>query len=166
MSRLTEKDMAILRARGINSLTTLRDDEVPEFQKVEKKTRKIKKAVKKSVKKHEWVGKKLHASYGYNMTINNFAKIIDVSPTGKTVKCRMVETITNGQEFGGNGKAKAGNRVVGPEFRLHVRNFGSGTSFIGSYPFIVQGNKKEQCSYRKGYFTFSHGGEYYENHWD
>ena len=166
MSRLTEKDLAILRARGINSLTTLRGDEIAAFQKPEvkkapKKT--VKKAVKKPVQKHEWVGKKLHCSYGYNMTINNFAKIIEVSPTGKTVKCRMVETITNGQQFGGNGKAKAGSRVHGPSFRLHVRG---NDSFIGSYPFIVQGSKKEQCSYRKGYFGFAHDGEYYENHWD
>ncbi len=166
MSRLTAKDLEILKARGINSLTTLRDDEVAEFAKPKTKTSKIKKPAKKAAKKHEWVGKKLHCSYGYNMTINNFAKIIEVSPSGKTVKCKMVHTITNGQEFGGNGKAKAGSKVHGPEFRLHVRNNNTWMAFVGSYPFIVQGNRKEQCSYRKGYFSFAHDGEYYENHWD
>lgn len=163
MSRLTEKDLAILRARGINSLTTLKDDEVPEFTKPEKKkTRKT----KKPIQKHEWVGKKLHTSFGYDMTINDFAQIIEVSPSGKTVKCRMVSKNTNGLEYGpGGGKASAGDEVYGPVFRLHVRQYGSGTYFVGSYPFIVQGETKDQCNFHKGSFSFSHG-EYYENHWD
>lgn len=162
MSRLTEKDLAILKARGINQLTTVTDFEIPSYEKKPAKAKK-RKSVKAKKTKHAWIGKKIHTSYGYNMTINSFAKIIDVSPTGKTIKCRMVETHTNGQEFGGNGKAKAGNKVYGPEFRLHVRDY---EFFVGSYPFVIQGKNKDQCNYRKGFFSFAHNGEYYENHWD
>jgi hypothetical protein len=116
-------------------------------------------------------GDTLSCSWGYDMTINNYCKVIGVSKTGKTVKCRMVEKITNGEEHGpgGSGKAKAGKKVYGPEFRLHVR----GKSFVGSYPFIVRRNEesgkysteKSDCSYRKGYFS-KDSGESYENHWD
>jgi hypothetical protein len=79
MKKLNAKDLAILRARGINSLTTLRGKEA-EF-KVPAKPKKTRKAKPKT--KHPLVGKLLHCSWGYDMTINDFCKIIEVSPTGK-----------------------------------------------------------------------------------
>jgi hypothetical protein len=166
MSRLTEKDMEILRARGIKSLTTERDFEIPSYKKASKTIQKrSKKALKASNSNanHEWVGKTLRASWGYDMTINDFCKILEVSPTGKTVKCQMVGKETNGLEFGpSGGKAKANNKTYGPVFRLKVNPHG----FHGSYPFII-GDTKEKSSYRKGYFNIcSSDASYYENHCD
>jgi hypothetical protein len=106
------------------------------------------------------VGTKLHTSFGYDMTINDFAVIVEVSKTGKTVLCRMVKKSTNGLEHGpcGGGKASAGDEMHGEKFRLHVREWNSGVYFVGSYPFC--GNSK-----RKGTFSVAKG-EYYENRWD
>lgn len=109
-------------------------------------------------------GEILSCCWGYDMTINNYAKVIEVSATGKTVKCRMLNKIMNeGVHHGmGDGRAKAGSDENGPEFRLMVRGE---DSFIGSYPFIARADK-EDCSYRRGYFSRDNGAESYENHWD
>lgn len=108
------------------------------------------------------VGTKLHTSFGYDMTINDFAVIVEVSKTGKTVMARMVKKSTNGLEHGpgGSGKASATDEMYGEKFRLHVRYWGRMKEFyfVGSYPFC--GNSK-----RKGTFSVAKG-EYYENHWD
>jgi len=106
MPKLTEADLALLKSRGkVTSLTTIRsngDDLSPSYNKVKK----VKKA-KKANTKHPLVGRKLHTSFGYDMTINNFAQILEVSPTGKTVVCQMVSKNTNGMEWGYDGTGKA-----------------------------------------------------------
>ena len=127
---------------------------------------------------NELIGKMLHTSWGYDMTMNDFCKILEVSPTGKTVKCRMVNTKTNGEEwgFGGTGRAKASEEMVGPYFRLRISKLNwhgeDSWSFTGCYPFcgaseIPLNAKKSEYSNRKGYFSVSAPNEsYYENHMD
>ena len=130
---------------------------------------------------NELIGKILHTSWGYDMTMNDFCKVLEVSPTGKTVKCRMVNTKTNGEEwgFGGSGRAEASEEMVGPYFRLKINHIGTisedpfgALSFNGTYPFcgakdIPLNAKKSEYSNRKGYFSISAPGEsYYENHMD
>ena len=109
----------------------------------------------------------LHTSWGYDMTMNDFCKVLEVSKTGKTVKVRMVVTVTNGGEHypGSTGKASAGSKMVGPEFRLHVRNYGGDSQyFVGSYPFMAD---HDSNSKRRGSFSKTEAGcEYYENHVD
>ena len=123
-------------------------------------------------------GMKLNTSWGYSMTINDYCQIVEVSPTGKTVKCRMVSKEMNHAVYSGDGsgKAKAGNIVYGPYFRLRVKESDwndDGWSFTGSYPFcsneiedLPLNTKMSECSSRKGYWSIDHGGESYENHWD
>ena len=180
MSRLTAKDLEILKARGYaNGLTTFRDDEVSEFVKPEEFSmkptkKKVAKKVKKAPKpKHPLVGKLLHTSWGYDMTINDFCKIIEVSPTGKTVKCMMVRRSVTGDPWypGGNGKAKAGTETYGPVFRLKLgEGWNGGVNCHGSYPYCVQeGEEKNWKAYmgRKGYFSVcSEDEEFYENRCD
>lgn len=170
MKKLSDADKALLAARGINSLTTLRDDEIAPFVKPEKKKAK-RKAVKKS--NHPLVGKILHTSWGYNMTINNFCKIIEVSPTEKTVVCRMVTK----EGFNGfAGEVKAGKETYGPKFRLKhkAEGWNGQPTFHGSYPYIVHENvdchgfvNKQNGSTRMGYFGIHNpDSKVYENHMD
>lgn len=174
MSRLNEKDLAILRARGINGFTTLRDDEVAEYVKPDEPTKAAKPKKIKAAKpknNHPLIGKILHTSWGYDMTINDFCKIIEVSPTGKTVKCRMISRKVSGDPWspGSTGKAAAGETEYGPVFRLKVGETCGHPSFHGSYPYCFRDEEKEWKAYmgRKGYFTIcSKNEEFYENRCD
>jgi len=119
------------------------------------------------------VGMKLNCSWGYSMTINDYCQVIEISKTGKTVKCQMIpKNINHGVMSGdGSGKAKAGDGAHGPVFRLRVGNWNGGLSFTGSYPFcdaknLPENTKMSECSSRKGYWSVDHGEESYENHWD
>lgn len=168
MKKLTEKDYELLAKLGIKKFTTLRDEEVvvPTFNK------KVKKVAKKKAT-HPLVGKILHTSWGYNMTINNFCKIVEVSPTEKTVVCRMVTK----EGFNGfAGEVHAGKETYGPKFRLKHKPEGwnGQPSFHGSYPFIVHENvdcrgfvNKQNASTRMGYFSIHNpDSKVYENHMD
>jgi hypothetical protein len=97
--QLTADDLALLASRGIKSLTTSTDFDLPASWS-KKTTKKAKVNTDNPL-----VGKMLHTSWGYNMTINNFAKIIEVSPSGKTVVCRM---LTKEGFNGFAGEVKAG----------------------------------------------------------
>ena len=119
------------------------------------------------------VGMKLNCSWGYSMTINDYCEVIELSKTGKTVKCRMIpKSMNHGIYSGdGSGKAKAGEGVFGPVFRLKVGKGSYGLSFTGSYPFcsaekLPIDTKMSECSSRKGYWSVDHGEESYENHMD
>lgn len=153
MKKLTESDKALLAARGIKSFNTVVSTEPIVFEKSAKKVKKSKKS------DNPLIGKILHSSWGYDMTINEFCKIIEVSPTGKTIKCRMVGK----KGFDGfQGPVTAGNEVYGPEFRLKID---SENHFHGSYPYIV-GKDKKESSFHMGYFSIHHGGKVWENHMD
>ena len=119
------------------------------------------------------VDMKLNCSWGYSMTINDYCQIIEVSKTGKTVKCRQLPKIINqGVVSGdGSGRAKAGDDVYGPIFRLKVGHWNGGLIFTGSYPFCADKDtpidlKMKDCSTRRGTWSIDNGEESYENHWD
>lgn len=116
------------------------------------------------------VGKMLHTSWGYNMTINDFARIISVSPSGKTVVCRR---LTKEGFNGFTGPVTAGTTMIGQKFRLHIKDgFGGGSCYVGSYPHCIKDvnddsmMKKSECSTRKGYWGEYNGSECFENHMD
>jgi hypothetical protein len=169
MKKLTAADYALLAKRGkvVNGFNTQVDSTVKTsadrfshlegFKKV-KKTKKAKKSANPNAN-HPLVGRMLHTSWGYNMTINEFCKILEVSPTGKTVKCRM---LTKEGFNGFTGTVEAGEKMVGPEFRLKIDG---GDYFHGSYPYIVR-DTKEESSFHMGYFGIYNGGKVYENHMD
>lgn len=169
MKKLSAADLALLAKRGkvVNGFTTMVSDEVKtsadRFSHLEgftKKTKKVKTIAKKKVNSdHPLVGRMLHTSWGYDMTINNFCKILEVSPTGKTVVCRM---LTKEGFNGFTGTAYAGNEMIGPKFRLKIDG---GDYFHGSYPYIVR-DTKEESSFHMGYFGIYNGGKVYENHMD
>ena len=161
MKKLTADDLALLASRGkvTNGFHTSTDFDIPSYDK----PKKAKKA--KANADHPLVGRMLHTSWGYNMTINNFAKIIEVSPSGKTVVCRM---LTKEGFNGFAGEVKAGQKMIGPKFRLKVKD----QYFNGSYPYIIKQPDnygfvtKESGSTRMGYFGLYNGGKVYENHMD
>ena len=176
MKKLSAADLALLAKRGkvVNGFTTTVNSEVRtsanRFDHLEGFSKKPKKAVKKVAKKavnsnHPLVGRMLHTSWGYDMTINEFCQILEVSPTGKTVVCRM---LTKEGFNGFTGTAYAGKKMLGPKFRLKVKNVNWGTegyTFNGSYPYIVR-ETKEDSSFHMGYFSLYNGGKVYENHMD
>ena len=121
------------------------------------------------------IGKKLHTSWGYSMTMNDFCQVLEVSPTGKTVKCQMLGADTNGYQHGPGamGLASAGKNTYGPVFRLKVSRdiLGHVTGFHGSYPFcgaddLPENTPMSVCSTRMGYFGVDNGEEHYESHCD
>lgn len=110
------------------------------------------------------VGDVIYTSYGYSMTLNDFAKVVSVSKSGKTVTCVLVGAKTiDGHLWGpGGGRVKADpdTELDRPKFRLHVRMNSDGTWYLrGSYPFC-HGSK------RMGTWWKDAGGGHYENHWD
>jgi uncharacterized Zn ribbon protein len=82
-----------------------------------------------------WEGAFIHTNWGYGQTNIEFAQIIDVSESGKTVLARRVTA-----EQVGHGKTTDELRPTpeqfGDEFRLHVRNTRGNPAFRGSYPYI------------------------------
>lgn len=84
-----------------------------------------------------WKGVFISCAWGYDQTQQNYAQIVDVSDSGKTVLCQRV-----GAEVVGRPNKTTENVVptaerVGPEFRLHVRaGCNDEPVFRGSYPYI------------------------------
>jgi len=83
----------------------------------------------------EWAGAFIYTSWGYGQTNVNFAQIVEVSDSGKTVLARMVtanvDTRSNGTE-GVLPRRRSVRRVVpAPRPRQRAR-----ASFRGSYPYI------------------------------
>lgn len=106
------------------------------------------------------VGKILHTSWGYDMTINNFAKVVGMTPKG--VKCVMIGARVVDDYGKGDGKAFADPSIVtSPVFVLKVSKDTMGNPMIkGSYPFCDN-------SKRKGYFTITDSAKgHYHNTWD
>jgi hypothetical protein len=84
-------------------------------------------------------GKIIYTSWGYDMTHNDYAVIIE--ETEKTVKCRMLKTKVLSDCGDGNGKSMPSLEETGETFRLHKR----GDWFKGSYPFC--GNSRRLDSF-------------------
>lgn len=99
-----------------------------------------------------WEGAFIYTSWGYGQTNVEMARIIDVSDTGKTVLCRMVqpETVNNEQ---GSERLRPTADQYGDEFRLHVRNSGGDPAFRGSYPYI--NGEKDKVTRKDSFLPFS-----------
>lgn len=96
-----------------------------------------------------WEGVFLYSSWGYNQTNVEFAQIVEVSDTGKTVLCRMVRGEKVENDDHGSDSMRPGAEQYGDEFRLHVRSRHNDEEpmFRGSYPYI-DGDKEKGT--RKG----------------
>lgn len=98
------------------------------------------------------VGDIYYASWGYEQTNIDWIVIKSVSPTGKTVTAKMTKSRT-GENLGSHDRVFPTKSTYGDEFRLQVRENGSGEnmsySLVGSYPFL---DGKVQSSTRMGYF--------------
>ncbi len=109
------------------------------------------------------VGDILHTSWGYDMTINNYCKVLE--NTGKTVKCIMIGT--KGNFDGHNGEVEPdASREFGQPFRLRIRkgNDNEKCYYSGSYPYCAgSGNFTAK---RQDSFELWNGKPNYENHDD
>ena len=159
-NKLTADDLFFLAQRGKvkNGFTTSRDFDIAPVKKVKNSD-------------HPLVGTMLHTSWGYNMTINDFARIVSVSPSGKTVVCRR---LTKEGFNGFTGPVTAGNKMIGQKFRLRITDgFGGGKCYIGSYPHCIENENDDSMMKvadggytRKGYWGEYNGSEVFENHMD
>jgi len=103
-----------------------------------------------------WVGVFIDCSWGYNQTQRNYAQIVEVSGTGKTVVCRRVGADVVDRPNKTTEHVVPTAEHVGPEFRLHVRAFSDDRpSFKGSYPYIWSevADGEDDPSTRMGLFT-------------
>lgn len=82
-----------------------------------------------------WEGAFIYTSWGYDQTTTTFARIIDVSDSGKTVLAQLAKAERVDTEKGSE-RLRPSAETYGDEFRLHVRNSGGDPAFRGSYPFI------------------------------
>jgi len=67
----------------------------------------------------EWAGAFIYTSWGYGQTNVNFAQIVEVSDSGKTVLARMVTANVDTRSNGTEGVLPEGDQY-GESFRLHV----------------------------------------------
>jgi len=100
-------------------------------------------------------GKILHTSWGYSMTLNDYAVVIEETP--KSVLCKMIGIKVSEDTGMGSGKAMP---VLTEKEEKPLRLFKRGTAespyFKGSYPYC-NGSK------RMGYFNVWNGRENYHN---
>jgi len=105
-----------------------------------------------------WVGVFIDTSWGYNQTNRDYAQIVDVSSTGKTVMARRVGTEVVEVPNKTTERVVPTAEQVGPEFRLHVRAYNDDAdkpSFRGSYPYIWAevADGEDDPSTRMGHFS-------------
>jgi hypothetical protein len=105
-------------------------------------------------------GKILHTSWGYDMTINEYAVIIDA--TEKTVLCKMLSMKVKDDYGKGTGRATPllKEQADAKPFRLRIKNWNGGEMYFkGSYPFSGD-SKRMDC------FSVWNGQANYHNTWD
>jgi hypothetical protein len=95
-----------------------------------------------------WEGAFIHESWGYGQTNNDFAQIVEVSDTGKTVLARLVRAEAVDEHKTSRSVRPTADQY-GEEFRLHVRAPGGDPAFRGSYPYI---DGDSDNGTRKGHF--------------
>ncbi len=96
------------------------------------------------------VGDLFYTSWGYDQTNYDFIVIVEMSPTGKTAKCRRTACDTV-ESKGQCNEQRPVNKPFGETFRLKVR----GDDLIGSYPYMSDG----KGSRRRGSFWPQKGNE-------
>jgi hypothetical protein len=99
-----------------------------------------------------------YESWGYDQTNIDFCVVEQVSPTGKTVLCRMMsQRIVKTEAF--MAEHVVPDKSYGELFRLHVRSRSNGDpSLVGTYPFCQGGT-------RSGYFSKWEGKPLYQSHY-
>lgn len=91
------------------------------------------------------VGDLFYHSWGYDQTNYDYIVVVEVSPTGKTVKARRTGHIDKGYS-GQSYKQQPSNQPFGDTFQLRVdRGYDGRVNLVGSYP-------------------YSHSGEGYKRH--
>lgn len=103
------------------------------------------------------IGDIVYTSWGYDQTQNDFAQIIEISKTRKTIIARMMKAKTVATTR--TSSSIVPTEAYGKKFRLWVREGWRGQpAFVGQYPFIYS----DQDSKRKGCFTAWEGNPLYE----
>jgi len=103
------------------------------------------------------LGDIIYDGWGYGQTQYDFAKIVEISKSGKTIKAKMMRVKT--VETTRTSDVLVPTEVYGKEFRLWVREGYRGQpAFVGQYPFIYS----DQSAKRKGCFTHWEGSPVYE----
>ena len=97
------------------------------------------------------VGDVVANSWGYDMTIVDFAQIIAISPSGKSVKARRIsgKTVSGDSGYTGRVAADPDAEAYGPEFRLMVRTWkytpnDTRVLLVGSYPFAMGSHHRDE----------------------
>jgi hypothetical protein len=103
------------------------------------------------------VGDIFYTSWGYDQTNYDYIIVLEVSPTGKTVKCQRASH----QDMGYSGQSYIQKPVAhgfGDKFQLKVdRKYDGKVSLVGSYPYLGTGiGSKRYGSFSKwdGQSTF------------
>lgn len=104
----------------------------------------------------EALGKIIHYSWGYDMTFNEYAKIIKLN--AKSALAVPMVVSTNGMENGpgGEGKARPIHEPKGEPFVVLFKKFMGGDHYS-----IVGGKTVEGRTW-----SYWNGESNYENHWD
>jgi len=103
-------------------------------------------------------GNFLYTSWGYNQTNREFAKIVDISDTRKTVLCRRVPSRTLEGSNRRDKKVMPKDEPYGEEFCLHVRESSRGDKpedkyyLTGTYPTVIRDGETQAT--RKGNLYF------------
>lgn len=108
----------------------------------------------------------LHTSWGYDMTINNYCKVLE--NTGKTLKCVMIGAdVKDDNGMGGGRSTPDILREYGEPFRIRISKYGDDSfSLVGSYPFCADCGTHNNDSKRKGYWGLWDGKADYYNTFD
>jgi len=106
------------------------------------------------------VGDIFKNSWGYDMTINDYVRVLEVSPTGKTIKVVMLGKKVTNDDGLGSGRSVP-TEPQGEPFRLHIRQFKNSGEFylVGQYAFCSDA-KTRGC-----FFRWDNKPDYY-NTWD
>ena len=102
-------------------------------------------------------GDLFYCSWGYDQTNYDYIVVMEVSPTGKSVKCQRTHALNMGTECQSNVQEPI-FLPFGDMFRLQVRHYdwtGGEVRLIGSYPFLHTG----EGSKRKGHFSRAKTGQ-------
>lgn len=101
-------------------------------------------------------GEVFYDAWGYDQTNYDFVKVEKVSPTGKSVLCRMMGQKVLSQEI--MAEWIVPSQPFGELFRLRVRGYNGEDRLVGSYPFC-NGSK------RSGYFFKWEGKPVLQTHY-
>ena len=87
------------------------------------------------------IGDLFQTSWGYDQTQYNFLKVVKISPSGKTCRCRMVKAVIVSTELQYDNRTASKN-CFGPAFRMKVEqptfkhSWNDKVTLRGSYPYL------------------------------